>query len=156
MYHKQKNCLNSCFLLLVFFLQDLYLLLIQQSSARFKGFSLGSLAEGSSLIQKKKKKRRKLAKMTTRYDSLSLMVISCHLLHHSLSFVVTRCITLLSFMKADINAVIVLGWNLYSQIALSTGSKRLPESWFVTYVFSFIFKFETAFLQKVFNSSAIV
>ena len=38
----------------------------------------------------------------------------------------------------------MLGWNLYLQIALSTGSERLPESLFIIYVFSFIFKFKTA------------
>ena len=37
----------------------------------------------------------------------------------------------------------MLGWNLYLQIALLTESKRLPESCFIVYMFSFIFKFET-------------
>ena len=49
----------------------------------------------------------------------------------------------------------MLGWNSYFQIALSTESERLPESWFIISVFSFIFKFEIAFLKKVFNLSAI-
>ena len=47
----------------------------------------------------------------------------------------------------------MLGWNLYLEIDLSAGSERLPELWFIIYVFSVIFQFETVFLQKVFNSS---
>ena len=49
----------------------------------------------------------------------------------------------------------MLGWNLYLQIALTNGSNRLPESYFIIYVFSFTVKFGTVFLKKVFNSSAI-
>ena len=48
----------------------------------------------------------------------------------------------------------MLGWNLYLQIVLSTGSERLSESLLIIYLFLLIFKFETAFLKKVFNSSA--
>ena len=57
----------------------------QRSSSRSKGFSLGCLVVGFSLIWKKEK----LAEMVTRSHSLSLVVIRCH----SLSFVVTRCTT---------------------------------------------------------------
>ena len=49
----------------------------------------------------------------------------------------------------------MLGWNLYLQITLSTGSEKLTKLWLIIYMFPFIFKFETAFLEKVFNSSAI-
>ena len=49
----------------------------------------------------------------------------------------------------------MLRWKLYLQITFSAGSERLPESWFIICVFSFIFKLETAFLKKVCNSSAI-
>ena len=47
----------------------------------------------------------------------------------------------------------MLGWNMYLQIALSTGFERF---WFIIHKFSFIFKFEIAFLKKLFNSSAIL
>ena len=66
-----------------------------RSSSTFKEFSSGSLVVGSSLIQK-----------ATRCHSLSLViplaVIGCHSFYHSfhsLSIVVTRCITCLSFHK---------------------------------------------------------
>ena len=55
--------------------------LLQRSSSRFKGFSLGCLVVGFSLIWKKEK----LAEMVTRSHSLSLVVIRCHSLYHSLS-----------------------------------------------------------------------
>ena len=54
---------------------------LQRSSSRFKGFSLGCLVVGFSLIWKKEK----LAEMVTRSHSLSLVVIRCHSLYHSLS-----------------------------------------------------------------------
>ena len=47
----------------------------------------------------------------------------------------------------------MIGWNLYLQIAFTTGPKRLTELCFI--IFSFIFKFETVFLKKVFNLSVI-
>ena len=47
----------------------------------------------------------------------------------------------------------MIGWNLYLQIAFTTGPKRLTELSFI--IFSFIFKFETVFLKKVFNLSVI-
>ena len=106
--NKQKNCLNSCFLLLMFLLSGVFCSFFKVSS-RFKEFSLGCLVVGSSLIRKKEK----LAAMTTRCHSLSLIVTCCgtcfHSLYHSLPFVVThchslslvftRCITRLSFYK---------------------------------------------------------
>ena len=55
----------------------------------FKGFSLGCLVVGSSLIWKKEK----LAEMVTRCHSLSFVVTRCTTRCHSLSFVVTRCTT---------------------------------------------------------------
>ena len=48
----------------------------------------------------------------------------------------------------------MFGWNLYLQIVLSTGSDRLPESWFITFVSSFVFKFETASFKEVINTLA--
>ena len=84
-----------------------------KSSARFTELPLDCLVLrsclGSSFIQEK----GKLAEMTTRCHSLSLFVIRCHSLsfvvtccttcchswYHSLSFVVTRWITRLSFFK---------------------------------------------------------
>ena len=53
----------------------------QRSSSRSKGFSLGCLVVGFSLIWKKEK----VAEMVTRSHSLSLVVIRCHSLYHSLS-----------------------------------------------------------------------
>ena len=50
----------------------------------------------------------------------------------------------------------MLGWKLYLEKAFSAGTERLSQSWFIICVFSFIFKFETTFLKKVFNSLAIV
>ena len=47
----------------------------------------------------------------------------------------------------------MIEWNLYLQIAFPTGPKRLTELCFI--IFSFIFKFETVFLKKVFNLSVI-
>ena len=55
--------------------------LLQRSSSRFKEVSLRCLVVGSSLIWKKKKNKPKW----------SLVVICCHSLYHSLSFLVTRC-----------------------------------------------------------------
>ena len=45
----------------------------------------------------------------------------------------------------------MLGWNLYLLMHFSTGSKISSEAWFILYGFSFIFKFETVSLKKVFS-----
>ena len=49
----------------------------------------------------------------------------------------------------------ILGWNWYLLMHFSTGSKVSSETWFILYGFSFISKFETVLLKKVFSSSAI-
>ena len=45
--------------------------------------------------------------------------------------------------------------NWYLLIHFSTGSKISSETWFTICIFSFVSKFETVFLKKVFNSLAI-
>ena len=81
----------------------------------FKKFSSGCRVVGSCLIRKK----GKLAKMTTRYHSLSFVVTLCHSLllvvsrftthyqsfYHSLSFVVTRCTSCCYSLLLDVSLV---------------------------------------------------
>ena len=50
----------------------------------------------------------------------------------------------------------MLGWNLYLQITLSTGSEILTELWFIIYVFSFIFKLETASIRQQFFDDLVI
>ena len=45
----------------------------------------------------------------------------------------------------------MLGWNWYILMHFSTWSKISSETWFVIYGLSFISKFETVLLKKVFS-----
>ena len=91
MHHKQENCLDTCFLRLMFLPRGLFLLLLQQSVFKilfnFHRVSLGCLSYS--------KKR----KINQNNHSLSLVVICCHSLSlvftrfHSSSLVVSRCTT---------------------------------------------------------------
>ena len=67
-----------------------------QSSSRFKEFSLGCLAAGSSLIWKKRKISRdgySLSFLITRCHSLSFVITRCHSLSLAVLIVVTSCTT---------------------------------------------------------------
>ena len=89
----KKNSLNTCFLRLTFLLTSLFCSICSQfnrfssrSSSKFKEFSLGCILVGSS------RKKKKIG----RYNhSLSFVVTRCitrcHSMYHSLPFVVTRC-----------------------------------------------------------------
>ena len=83
----------------------------------FKELSLDCIVVGSSLIRKKEK----LAKMTTRchlfYHSLSFAVTCCH----SLSLVVTRCVTRLPFYKRSITTEDIKNKDL---LAKKTSTRR--------------------------------
>ena len=101
MYHKQENCLDTCFLRLMFPLKGLFLFLIVSLQDPFQCLkSLFRVHSGRLLSYSKKRKIRQ------NDHSLSFVVIRCHSLYHSfitrchsLSIVVTRCITRLSFYK---------------------------------------------------------
>ena len=60
-------------------------LFFSRSSSKFKKFSLGCSVVDSSLIRKKRRISRNSHSLS------SLVVIRCHWLYHSLSFLVTRC-----------------------------------------------------------------
>ena len=116
MYHKQKNCLNSCFLQLIYLLSGLFLrgffsqffflrgfswrFLVSQGLLRglfLKGPPQGlksSLEYAQWLIPLLFEKKRKFVEITTRH-SLSLVVpvvvVCCHSLSLVVPLIVTRC-----------------------------------------------------------------
>ena len=93
MYHKQENCLDFCFLRLMFLLRDLFLFLFQPSLFKILFIvqetvqetlqSLFRVHSGRFLSDLKKRK------ISQNDHSLSFVVTRCH----SLSFVVSRCTT---------------------------------------------------------------
>ena len=93
MYHKQENCLDFCFLRLMFLLRDLFLFLFQPSLFRVLFIVQETVQEtlqslfrvhcGRFLSDLKKRK------ISQNDHSLSFVVTRCH----SLSFVVSRCTT---------------------------------------------------------------
>ena len=92
MYQKHKNCLDSCFLRLIFPHRGLLLLLIQQSLFR----NLLNVQRVSLRCLSYSKRRKinqndpSLSPVVIRCHSLSLVAIFCQ----SLSFVVTVCLSL--------------------------------------------------------------
>ena len=83
MYHKQENCLDTCFLQLMFLLRGLFLFIIQQSL-----FIISHVRVHSGRFLSYSKKRK--IKMTTRCHSLSFVVTHCHLLS-LVVILITRC-----------------------------------------------------------------
>ena len=95
MYHKQKNCLNNCFCMLIFLLRLLFCCTyywFNRSSSNFSSRFSFSFAFGFFSFFKKRK-------ISRNNYSLLIIVTRCRSLHHSLSFfvslVVTRCHSLL-------------------------------------------------------------
>ena len=101
MYRKQKTCLGSCFLRLMFLLRSLFLVLIELSL--FKILlnvyrALSRVHSGMFLSYSKKRKNSQnehlLSLIVIRCHSLSFEVIRCLSLYHSLSFVVPLAVSL--------------------------------------------------------------
>ena len=82
--------------------------LLQRSSSRFKEFSIRCVVAGSSLIWKEN---------LTRW---SLVVIRCHSLYHPLSFLVTRCYSLLFLVTRchSLSFVVTRCHSLYHSFSL--------------------------------------
>ena len=107
MYVSQTKKLSQILLLIVntSFLGLLSILKFNRpssrSSTRFKGFSLGWLVVGSSLIRKKENSRNDY--------SLSFVVTRCHSLSLVTPFVVIRCTT-----RCHLLSLVVIGCHLSS------------------------------------------
>ena len=83
-----KNCLKSCFLLLIFILRSFFLLLIVPLQGPLQ--DLKSSLQSDQQVLLLFRKEGKLAEMTSACDSLSFVVTCCHSLYHWLPFVFTR------------------------------------------------------------------
>ena len=116
MYRKQKNCVISFFLLLIFLLRGLLLLVIQYILLRVKGSSLKCLVVKFLYCLKKREISRLVGKLwrldVIHCHSLPLVVSLCNALSlvvtlvviccHSLSFVVTGCVTHCHWLSLDV------------------------------------------------------
>ena len=93
MYHKQENCLDFCFLRLMFLLRDLFLFLFQPSLFKILFIVQETVQETLQSLFRVHSDRflsdLKKRKISQNDHSLSFVVTRCH----SLSFVVSRCTT---------------------------------------------------------------
>ena len=109
MYHRQRNCRNSCFLLLIFLLRSFFALsLIVPLQSPLQEFSSGCLGVDSSLTREKEN-WPKWPFVVTCCHSLSFVVTPCttrcHSLRHLLSFVVTLCTTRCHLLWLDVSII---------------------------------------------------
>ena len=125
MYHKQKSCLDTCFLRLMFLLRGLFLFLLQQSHLKilFNVFkSLSRVHSGGFLSYSKKRKisqnDHSLSLVTISRHSLSFVVTRCLSLYHSLSLVITRCTTRCHLLSLVISLVCLFINDLQSLVTL--------------------------------------
>ena len=117
MYHKQENCLDTCFLRLLFLFRGLFLNLLQQSLFKIL-FNEESFQGAQWQVSLLFDKKGKLAKMTTpchssfavtRFHSLSFFAscrtTRCTTRCHPLSLVVIRPHLLYHLLSPDVSLV---------------------------------------------------